>query len=713
MMALNSSAHIQPWTGASLCGRVGCRLSDMSNVFARPRLPSTWGLANAPAAGRDSADPSAPASPTQPMPAAAAKAGPVPGSAPVVCEADARASAPEDPRAAHGAAPLAREAHAQAQALDAVPGAAGAALQQARRRAGPGDLLAAGALRALARQAQEPAVRGSQAPSRGDGAAAVRPAGQRGAAAAAARDGEWGGGEWAPNQAVFGDVLAALLPCAVAAPDAAAAGKALGNGTVGLTASQRSRTGPAAAAAQAAAQPAAATNEAEDEDDEHTLAVLELDRLLRLSERAAAKQTSRAAPPVFPVEPTAGAGGQGPAGQGAGGGSDGSGGAEDKLAFFRNAALGGTGDGAGRAAPSASAILLQAQALFVSSLPGGAGAQARPAAPAAFSPSSAQAQALLRNAVPGGLHETEFVDPATPVAEQAPALFSNALPVEAGAAGKAVPPDSSPAASAPAHQRARRAAARVRFSLGREDAQDAPAEALDSAPGWWASSGGAGLSSGDEALGANARAGGQDPSSNPTPNPGQQPGLLSLDRLPPRRRPRPPPQQGAPVAPNQAPYETLAPEQPGTAAGAPGSSAPPARPRRPGKPRHRVQRDGARRGTPRMADSLLAVWRAAGGLDDPSFGPNSPDAGAGRGLANGVGADAADAQDAYVSGEGDRGGCAANGALAAGVALLRRRFMGLDDVIAEALLKVPVLLSKAPETAAHHARVVALSPTLT
>lgn len=670
MMAENGLARTQPWTGATLCGRVGCRQSDMSNVFARARLPPTWGLANLPDAGRGSTEASAPAPPpAQPVPALAAEAGPVLGEAPATWDAETLESAPEDARAVHGAAPLAEEAHAQARAAFAVP--AGAAVQQAGRGAAAGRALAAGALRAIARQAQEPAVQGSQAPSRGSGAEQL--ATQSSGASAAARSGGRDGVEGAPNWAASGALLAALLPRAVAAPDTAAARAAavLRDDTV---ASQPLRS-ETAAAAQAAAQRAAATQEVGDEeDDEHTLAVLELDRLLRLSERAAAKQTSRAAPAVFSVEPAGSAGSQAHAEQGM--------------------------------AASASAVLQQAQALFVSSLPGGA----RPAAPAATSPDPAQAQTLFRNVKPAGSRvEAGAVAPAALAAEQAPALFRNALPANSYAAGKAVPLKPRPAAPAPGDERARRANARVRFSLGREDVQDASPEALNSVPGWWASSGGAGLSSGDEALGHDARAGAQASGLSPGRRPGQQPGLLSLDRLPPRRRPRPPPQQQPPV---QAAHEAFAPVHPGAEAGMPGTSAPSARARRrapPGKPRDRGHRDGARRGTPPMADSLLAVWRAAGGLDDPEHGPSAPDAGAGRGLANGVDADAV---NGHVNGNGDGGGRAADAELAAGVALLRGRFMGLDDGIAEALLKVPVLLSKVLGAAVCHADAITASPPL-
>lgn len=647
-MALNGLARTQPWKGATLRGRVGCRLSDMSNVFARARLPPTWGLATLPAAGRGSTEASAPAPPpAQPAPASAAKGGNSFGEAPAIWDAETFESAPEDARAVHGAVPLAGEAHAQARAPLTLP--AGAAVQQAGRGAVAGRALAAGALRAIARQAQEPGVQGSQAPIRGSGADAERFVTQSSDASAARSDGRDG---VAPNWAASGDLLAALLPRAVAAPDTAAARAAavLRDDAV----SSQPMSTETAAAAQAAAQPAAAMWEIE-EGDEHTLAVLELDRLLRLSERTAAKQTSRAAPAVFPGEPAGSAGSQGRPEQGA--------------------------------AAGASAILLQAQALFVSSLPGGA----RPASPAASSPGPAQAHALFRNAVPGGRRtEAGAEAPATPAAEQAPSLFRNALPTNSYTAGKAAPLESSPAAPAPGEERARRANARVRFSLGHEDVQDASPEAPNSAPGWWASSGGAGLSSGDEALGHDARPAGQASGVNPGQRPGQQPGLLLLDRLPPRRRPRPPPQQPPPAAPDQAAHETLAPTHPGAGAGAPGASAPPARARRrapPGKPRDRGPRDGARRGTAPMADSLLAVWRAAGGLDDPEPGPSAPDAGAGRGLANGVDADAA---NGHVNADGNAGGRAADAEPAAGVALLRGRFMGLDDGIAEALLKVLV-----------------------
>ena len=651
-MAQNGLARIQPWTGATLCGRVGCRLSDMSNVFARAGLPLTWGLANLPAAGRGSTAASAPAPPAQPVAASAAEAGPVPGKAPATWDAETFDSAHEDLRAVHGAVPLAEEAHAQARAALAVP--AGAAVQQAGRGAAAGRTLAAGALRAIARQTQEPAVHGSEAPGRGSGARAERLATRSNDASAAARSGGRDSVERAANWAASGELLAALLPRAVAAPDSAAphAAAVLRADTI---ASQplRSKT---AAAAQAAAQPAAAAQEAgvSEEDDEHTLAVLELDRLLHLSERAAAKQTSRAAPAMFPAEPAGSAGSQA--------------GPEPS------------------AAASASAVLQQAQALFVSLLPGGA----RPAAPAASPPGPAQAQTLFRNVVPGGSRvEAGAVALATPAAEQAPALFRNALPAKSHAAGKAVPLDPSPASPAPGDERARRANARVRFSLGRDDVQDASPEALNSVPGWWASGGGAGLSSGDEALGHDARPGGQASGSSPGRRPGQQPGLLSLDRLPPRRRPRPPPQQPPPAVPDQAAHEAFAPTHPGAEAGMPSTSAPSARARRrapPGKPRDRAHRDGARRGTAPMADSLLAVWRAAGGLDDLELGPSAPDAGAGRGLANGVDADAA---NGHVDTNGDGGGRAADAEPAAGVALLRGRFMGLDDGIAEALLKVP------------------------
>ena len=651
MMAQNGLARTLPWTGATLRGRVGCRLSDMSNVFARARLPPTWGLANLPAAGRGSTEAGAPARPAQPLPAPAAAAGPVLGKAPATWDAETLESAPQGERAVHGAAPPAEEAQAQARAAFNVP--AGAAVQQAGRGAVAGRALAAGALRAITRQAQEPAVQGSQAPGRGSGAGAEPLATQSSDASAAARSGERDGVERAANWAASGDLLAALPPHAVAAPDTAAARAAavLRDDAAALE-PLRSET---AAALQAAAQPAAAVQEVGDEeDDEHTLAVLELDRLLRLSERTAAKQTSRAAPAVFSVEPAGSAGSQARPEQGA--------------------------------PASASAVLLQAQALFVSSLPG----RARPAAPAASPPGPAQAQTLLRNVVPGGTHVgAGAVAPATSAAEQALALFRNALPAKSHAAGKAVPLDPSPAAPAPGDERARRANARVRFSLARDDVQNASPEALDSAPGWWASGGGAGLSSGDEALGHNARPGGQASGFRPGRRPGQQPGLLSLDRLPPRRRPRPPPQQPPPAAPDQAALEAVAPTHPGAEAGMPGTSAPSARARRrapPGKPRDRAHRDGARRGTAPMADSLLAVWRAAGGLDDPEVGPGAPDAGAGRGRANGVGAAAA---AGHVNGIVDGAGCAADAEPAAGVALLRGRFMGLDDGIAEALLKVP------------------------
>ena len=645
MMAQNGLARTQPWTGATLRGRMGCRLSDMSNVFARARLPPTWGLANLPAASRGSMEASVPA-----PPALTAEAGHILGKAPATWDAETSQSAPEDARAMRGAALLAEDAHGQARAASAGP--AGAAVQQAGRGAVAGRALAAGALRAIARQAQEPAVQGSQAPSRGSGAGAERLATQSRDASAAARSGGRDSVERAPNWAASGELLAALLPRAVAAPGTATA-RAAAVPRAETVASQPLRS-ETAAAAQAAGEPAAAAAQGvgDEEDDEHTLAVLELDRLLRMSERAAAKQTSRGAPAVIPAEPAGSAGSQARPEQGA--------------------------------AASASAVLLQAQALFVSSLPGGA----PPPAPAASLPGPAQAQTLFRNAVPGGLRvEGGAVAPAIPAAEQAPALFRNALPANLSAPGKTLPLEPSPAAPAPGDERGRRAHARVRFSLDSEDVQDASPEALNSAPGWWAPGGGAGLSSGDEALGHDARAGGQGSGVNPGQRPGQQPGLLSLDRLPPRRRPRPPPQPPPPV---QAAHEAFAPIYPGPEAGVPGTSAPPARARRrapPGKPRDRGHRDGARRGAAPMADSLLAVWRAAGGLDDLELGPSAPDAGDGRGVANGV--DSA-AVNGHANGNGDGEGRAVDAEPAAGVALLRGRFMGLDDGIAEALLKVPV-----------------------
>jgi hypothetical protein len=212
----------------------------------------------------------------------------------------------------------------------------------------------------------------------------------------------------------------------------------------------------------------------------------------------------------------------------------------------------------------------------------------------------------------------------------------------------------------------------------------------------------------------------------------RQPGLLSLDRLPPRRRPRGMPAQAGAPSPH-APPGAAAPQERGGAARAPRApdglrgSSPPARPRRrappggapapwwqaspaperappappsTGAPAAAVGAGRARRPQAAPLDSLLEVWRLAGGLDEPAAPGDAAAGGAadgpgdsGAGSPGRSGADAraggADggARREAEAGAGGKAGGAAGGALAAGQALLRARFVGLDSGVADALLK--------------------------
>ena len=105
-----SGLRVQPWAGGALAGRIGCRLSDLRTVFAPAGLP----------AGRD-------------LPAG-----------------------PGAPAAAAALLPPARAAAAD------VERALGDSSLGAQRALGAG-LLATGALRAIARQAQQPGGRGRRA----------------------------------------------------------------------------------------------------------------------------------------------------------------------------------------------------------------------------------------------------------------------------------------------------------------------------------------------------------------------------------------------------------------------------------------------------------------------------------------------------------------------------------------------------------------------
>lgn len=108
---------------------------------------------------------------------------------------------------------------------------------------------------------------------------------------------------------------------------------------------------------------------------------------------------------------------------------------------------------------------------------------------------------------------------------------------------------------------------------------------------------------------------------------GPQPGLLSLDRLPPSRRPRRTPVQQPPAAAEPASAAALPFPQAirdACAAESHDGWPPPNYPSRrvPPAKRHAQSssagREGARRGAqaPATSDSLLAVWMAAGGLDE-------------------------------------------------------------------------------------------------
>jgi len=673
-----SGLRVQPWAGGALAGRIGCRLSDLRTVFAPAGLP----------AGRD-------------LPAG-----------------------PGAPAAAAALLPPARAAAAD------VERALGDSSLGAQRALGAG-LLATGALRAIARQAQQP---GGPPATRQEGSAAagqpradlrlVTGAAQAAVAAPALRTppaprastGRAPPAAPAPQAtqaALAGPARRAGAGCAPARPRGdteACRGYGLG-GSGGLpTAGQAPDLPPLVPGAEGA----------DEAEDEHSRAVAELDALLQLDDLAAAAAARRSAAPVGRAGAERRAQAPAPAGR-----------TSNELedwALFCDAPLHAAEPRAADAAPGAAAGDAAGDERAQRSGCGprvrfDLGGRERELAEGAEPSASGYSSAVCASSGDEALQGVPHGDGSSGLGDGPSLSKVCAPPCAALAMGRertasccvrqlslirllSVRPSTTRpclTTSACAHSCPVVDASSARVSASRSATHDLLF--MQAEPGVTAAPRGA-------APGA------------------RQPGLLSLDRLPPRRRPRGMPAQASAVPPH-APPNAAASQEPGGAARAPRApdglhgSSPSARPRRrappgdapaswwqaspapersppappsTGAPAAAAVAGRARRPQAAPLNSLLEVWRLAGGLDEPAApgdaaaggaadGPGDSSAGRpGHSGAHARGAEGRARREAEAGAGGEACGAAA-GALAGGQALLRARFVGLDAGVADALLR--------------------------